>query len=154
MKINKLYIVLGLLIAFGMFFELAAHADETNESTRISFSAPIQIPGQVLPAGTYLFQQADSDDLNLIQIFNADRSVLYDTLQTVPTERTEATGQTAITLAEPESGNPVLVKWFYPGRLAGHEFIYPKAQEQKIAQARQETYVGDRLMTSGESAGK
>ena len=50
MKIHKLYIALGLLIAFGLFFELAAHADESNESTKITFSAPIQIPGQVLPA--------------------------------------------------------------------------------------------------------
>ena len=154
MRIHKLYIVLGMLLAFGLFFELAAHADEANESTKITFSAPIEIPGQVLPAGTYVFQQADSDDLNLIQIFNADRSVLYATLQTVSAERTEATGHTAITLAEPESGNPVLVKWFYPGRLTGHEFVYAPAQEQTIAQARQETYVGNQLMTSGEAAGE
>jgi hypothetical protein len=154
MRIHKLYIVLGMLLAFGVFFELAAHADEANEATTITFSAPIQVPGRVLPAGTYLFQQADSDDLNLVQIWNADRSVLYATLQSVSAQRTDATGDTAITLAEPESGNPVLVKWFYPGRLTGHEFVYPKAQEQKIAQARQETYVGDRLMTSGENSGE
>ena len=155
MKINKLYIVLGMLLAFGVFFELAAHADEANEATTITFSAPIQIPGQVLPAGTYIFQQAQpNDDLNLVQIFNADHSVLYATLQTVSAERTEATGHTAITLAEPETGNPILVKWFYPGRLTGHEFVYAPTQEQTIAQARQETYVGNRMMTSGEAAGE
>ena len=49
MKINKLYIAIGLVIAFGLFFEFAAHADEANEATTITFSAPIQIPGQVLP---------------------------------------------------------------------------------------------------------
>ena len=155
MRIHKLYIVLGMLLAFAVFFELAAHADEANEATTITFSAPIQIPGQVLPAGTYVFQQAEpNDNLNLVQIFNADRSVLYATLETIPAERTEATAHTTIMLAEPETGNPVLVRWFYPGRLTGHEFVYPKAQEQKIAQARQETYVGDRLMTSGENAGE
>lgn len=154
MKIHKLYIALGLLIAFGVFFELAAHADEANEATTITFSAPIQIPGRVLPAGTYLLQQANSDDLNIVQVFNADRSVLYATLQTDSAERIRASGDTAITLAEPASGDPVLVKWFYPGRLTGHEFVYPKAQEQQLAQDKQETYVGDRLTTSGENAGE
>ena len=110
-----------MLIALGVFFELAAHADDTNEFTKITFGAPVLIPGQVLPAGTYIFQQAEpNDDLNVIQIFNADRATLYATLQTVPAERSEATGDTAITLAEPENGYPVLVKWFYPGRSTGH----------------------------------
>jgi hypothetical protein len=155
MRINKLCIALGLVIAFGLFFELAAHADEINESTRITFSAPVQIPGQVLPAGTYLFERADPNaNLNLIQIFNADRTVLYATLQTILTDRAEPTGDTAITLAEPETGNPVLVKWFYPGRDTGHEFIYSKQEEQQIAQSKHETFVGNQLMPSAEAAGE
>lgn len=155
MKIHKTYILLGLLIALGMFFELAAHADESNESTKITFSAPVQIPGQVLPAGTYLFEQADpNSDLNLIQIFNADRTVLYATVQTISAERREPTGQTAITLAELEMGDPVLVKWFYPGRDIGHEFVYSKHQEQQIAQARHETFVGGQAIPSSEAAGE
>jgi hypothetical protein len=156
MRINKLYIALGLLIAFGMFFELVAHADETNESTKITFSAPIQIPGQVLPAGTYIFQQAQpNEDPNVVQIFNADRSVLYATLQTVTAERMKPTGHTAITLAEPESGKPAfLVKWFYPGYVDGHEFVYSKEQEQELAQALQETIVANHLMPSAEAAGE
>ncbi|HKN36845.1 MAG TPA: hypothetical protein VJX16_26680 [Terriglobales bacterium] len=156
MKIHKVYIVVGLIIAFGLFFELVAHADETNEETRITFSQTVQIPGQVLPAGTYIFQQADpNSDLNLIQIFNSDRTVLYATLQTVPVERMDVTGETTITMAEPEAGKPdVLVKWFYPGRLTGHEFVYSKQQEQEIAQARQQTFVGSQLMPSAEAAGE
>jgi hypothetical protein len=155
MRINKLYIVLGLVIAFGLFFEFAAHADEVNESTKITFSAPVQIPGQVLPAGTYLFEQADPNaHLNVIQIFNADRTVLYATLETISTERAEPTGDTAITLAGPETGNPVLVKWFYPGRDTGHEFIYSKQEEQQIAQSKHETFVGNQLMPSAEAAGE
>lgn len=154
MKIHKLYIALGLLIAFGMFFELAAHADESNESTKITFSAPVQVPGRLLPAGTYLFQQADPNgNLNIVQIFNADH-VLYATVQTLSAERGEPTGQTVITLAEPETGNPVLVNWFYPGRLEGHEFVYSKQQERQIAQARQQTFVGGQAMPSAEAAGE
>jgi hypothetical protein len=155
MRIHKLYIALGLLIALGMFFELTAHADETNEATKITFSAPVQVPGQVLPAGTYLFEQAEPNgNPDVVQIFNADRTVLYATVQTASTERKEATGDTTITLAEPESGNPVLVKWFYPGRVIGHEFLYPKQQEQEIAQDKQETYVGGHPMPNSEAAGE
>jgi hypothetical protein len=48
MNINKGYIAIGLIIAFGLFFELAAHADESDQATTITFSQPIQVPGQVL----------------------------------------------------------------------------------------------------------
>ena len=153
MRINKLYIVLGMLLAFGMFFELAAHADEANEATTITISAPIQIPGRVLPAGTYLFEQG-SDDLNLVRIFNADRTVLYATLETIPQERMQSTAHTALTLAQPESGPAVLENWFYPGRLTGHEFVYSKAQEQNIAQAKQEVVLGNGSTASLEAGGE
>lgn len=152
MRINKLYVVAGLIIAFGMFFELAAHADETNQETTISFSAPVQIPGQVLPAGKYVVL-ADSDDVNLVRIFNADRNILYATLQTVPAEATSPANDTTITLAELGNSKPdLLVKWFYPGMTIGHEFVYSGRQEREIAHAGQETFVGNQL-SAGEYAG-
>ena len=151
MRIHKLYIVLGMLIAFGVFFELAAHADEVNEATTITFSAPIQIPGRVLPAGTYVFRQADSSDLNLIQVFNAARNVLYATLETVTAKRENPTAHAAITLAEPESGTPILVEWFYPGRLTGHELVYAKGQKQEIAQSKQAVLSGTGATASAEA---
>jgi hypothetical protein len=151
MRINKLYIVIGLVIAFGLFFELAAHADAFDQLTQVTFSAPVQIPGQVLPAGTYIFQQADPEDLNLVRIFSANRRVLYATLQTMPTDRVQA-GDTTIVLAKPQSGDTeMLVKWFCPGTLTGHEFVYSKQQEQEIAHAAQETFVGDQRVSSPEA---
>jgi Protein of unknown function (DUF2911) len=155
MKNHKLYIAVGLMIAFGLFFELAAHASEANESTQITFGAPVQIPGLVLPAGTYTFQQATPElDPNLVQIFNADGTVLYATLQTVSAERAEMTSDTALTLAEPQPANPdVLVKWFYPGRLIGHEFIYSPQSEQQIAHAAQKTVVGNEPAGDTQGAG-
>lgn len=50
---------------------------------------------------------------DLVQVFNADRTVLDVTMRTVPVERMEATGNPAVTLAETDARNPsVLVKWF------------------------------------------
>jgi hypothetical protein len=154
MKINKGYIAVGLIIAFALFFELAAHADESDRATTITFSQSVQIPGQVLPAGTYMFKLADGDsNQNVVQIFNADRAVLYATLQTIATDRLEPTGDTVVTLAEQGAGQPdVLVKWFYPGRETGNEFLYPKQQEKELAQDKQETIVADHPTVSNSNA--
>ena len=75
MKVNKAYIVVGMIIAFALFFEIAAHADVLDQAAKISFGEPIQIPGHILPAGTYWFTVVDSNsDQNLVQVFNADRA--------------------------------------------------------------------------------
>ena len=154
MKINKSYIVVGLIIAFSLFFELAAHADELDQATTITFSAPIQIPGQVLPAGSYLFKLANGDaDRNIVQVFNADRTVLYATLQTVATYRQEPTGDTVVTLAEQGTGQPeAFLKWFYPGREAGNEFVYPQQKEKELAQDQQRTVVANQPTVSNSDA--
>lgn len=143
MKINKGYIAVGLVIAFALFFELAAHADEWDQATRINFNEPIQIPGQVLPAGNYLFRLIDGgSDRNTVEIFSSDRTVLYATLQTIATERPEATGDTTIALAEQAGGKPdALLKWFYPGCVTGTEFVYSGQEEKELAQHRQQTVV-------------
>jgi len=150
MKISKRYIAVGMIIAFTLFFELAAHADESNQATTITFSQPIQIPGQILPAGTYSFKLLDSNsDPNVVQIFNSDQTHLYATLQTVATERQDSTGDTAITLAEQGGGKPdALLKWFYPGRDTGHEFVYSGQQEKQLAQDTQQTIVANQQPTS------
>ena len=150
MNINKGYIAVGLVIAFALFFELGAHADESDEATFMSFSAPVQVPGQVLPAGTYLFELADhGSEPNVVQVFSADRTVLYGTFLTAATERQDPTDDTTVTLADPESGGtPVLVKWFYPGREIGNEFLYSKQTEKELARDRQQTIVARQAPSS------
>jgi len=156
MKIHTTYIIIGLIIAFAAFFEVAAHADEFNQSTTLTFSQPVQIPGQLLPAGTYLFKLANSDsDRDMVQIFSSDQTHLYATFQTIPTERQIPTDDTSITFAEQSGGEPeVLLKWFYPGSLTGHEFVYSKQREKELAQDRQQTVVANQRPTSNaDSAG-
>jgi hypothetical protein len=150
MKINKGYIAVGLIIAFTLFFELAAHADEADQATTFTFSQSVQIPGKVLPAGTYLFEIANHGaEPNVVQIFSADRTVLYGTFLTIATERQEPAGDTTVTLAEPESGGtPALVKWFYPGRNIGTEFVYSKETEKELARDSQQTIVASQASMS------
>jgi hypothetical protein len=154
MKIHKMYIAVGLIIAFTLFFELAAHADETDQATEITFNQPIEVPGQVLPAGTYLFKLADTAELNTVQIFSPDRTHLYATLPTIPTEANQLSGDTTVALAEQGAGKPdILLKWFYPGEQTGHEFVYSKRLEKEIAQDRQQTVVGNQQPITGSGAG-
>lgn len=150
MNISKGYIAVGLIIAFSLFMGLVAHADETDQSTTINFSEPVRIPGLVLPAGTYQFKLLDDDsDVHIVQVFNADRTVLYATLQTIPTDRLTPTDHTVVALAEQGDGQPdALLKWFYPGRETGNEFLYPKHEERELAQDKQQTIVADAPMPS------
>ena len=141
MRMSKLNVMLGVVMAAGLFFNVAAHADQADQKTIITFSAPVQIPGEVLPTGTYMFKLAEhGSDQNLVQIFNVGGTKLYATLLTDPTDRQKITGNTTVILAEQGSGQPnALTKWYYPGEETGHEFIYPTHEEKQLAQDRMET---------------
>jgi hypothetical protein len=144
------------LITVILTFDVLGHAGETDESTEMTFSAPVQIPGnKVLPAGTYLFKLADSDfDRGLVQIFNANGTRLYATVLTIPTDRREPTGETEVTLTEPGAAGPAaLLNWFYPGRLTGHEFVYSKHEEEGLAQYREQTVAGNPQTAPGPKTG-
>ncbi len=48
-----------------------ARADEWNKATILTFSEPVEIPGRVLPAGTYQFKLFDStSNRNIVQVFD------------------------------------------------------------------------------------
>jgi len=151
MKINKLALLIAFAIASVLFLEVAARADEADQSTKITFSQAIEIPGQILPAGTYLFKLADPNDLDVVRIFNSQGTRLYATLQTVTTERSKPTGDTVVVLAEQPDGRPeTLVKWFYPGNTSGHELVYSKQEEQQLAQDRQQTIKAKETAQAGD----
>lgn len=155
MKIHKTYIAIGMILALTLFVELAAHADEADQATEITFSQPIQVPGQVLPAGTYLFQLANTDDLNVVQIFSADRTHVYATLETIPTESGQVPGDTTVSLVGQGTGKPdILRAWFYPGDETGHEFVYSSQLEKQMAQDKQEMVVANpQTATDSDAAG-
>ena len=121
----------------------AAHADQGNQETRVTFSQPVQVPGRVLPAGTYVFVLPDeANDHFQVRVFNADRSMLVATLLTISAERSKVTDNTVFGLAERGSAQPeAIVTWFYPGETVGHEFVYPKQMQQELASAKQFTVV-------------
>ena len=140
MNIYKKVATLVTLLAFLTMLPVI-QAAEGDQATKLTFSKSVQIPGRVLPAGTYWFVLDDSpSNTNIIRVYNADRSMLYATLFTVAEIRSEATNNTAITLVNRGSMQPeTLVSWFYPGRTDGHEFLYSQPEEHELAQLQHRT---------------
>jgi hypothetical protein len=143
MNTRKAISILGLLLAFAIILP-AARADEYDQASQLTISQPVQIPGHVLPAGTYWFVLADVSiaNRNIIHIFNSDRSKLYATVSTITAERAQSSDHTALTFAERDSTQPIaILDWFYPGRKTGHEFVYPAQDEKELASAKHQTVV-------------
>jgi hypothetical protein len=141
MKILNSVVALAVMLAFFSLVPLA-RADEWDQATKLNFSQPVQIPGRVLPAGTYWFVLFDHGfDLNVVQIFNSDRSKLVATVLTNASERSKPTDNTAVTLAELGSRQPeAILDWFYPGRTSGHEFVYTTRHEmEELTSAEHQT---------------
>ena len=142
MNKQKAFITLGLLLAFTIILPVA-RADEFNQASKITFNHPVQIPGRVLPAGTYWFVLADDfANRNIVQIFNSDRSTLDATVFTNSIESLTTTDNTAITFAEREPMQPeTILSWVYPGRTSGHQFVYSTKEAQELAQVNHRTIV-------------
>ena len=105
-------------------------ADEWNKETKMTFSAPVAVPGQVLQPGSYVFKLADSQsDRHIVQIFTEDERQLITTILAIPASRLEPTGETVITFQERPNGSPEAIgRWFFAGDLNGVGFVYPEDQ--------------------------
>jgi hypothetical protein len=127
-KIRKIQIGLCAAVLFVALGPGVSHtrADNWDRKTIVTFSGPVEIPGQVLPPGTYVFKLVNlPDSRNLVQIQNEDQSFTFATLQTVNTWRTRPTNHTRFLFDERAGDQPeALQTWYYPGDTRGLDFIY------------------------------
>ncbi len=146
MKVRSmLAMFFGVALAL-MAFLPAAHADQWNEMTKLKFDEPVQIPGhEVLPAGNYWFVLANSSsDRNIVNVFSSNWKHEYATLLTVPTIRMQPTKDTVVKFAErPHDQPPALLKWYYPGRQTGQEFVYSAKNERQFKRDVQENVLAE-----------
>jgi hypothetical protein len=136
---NRIKVRAILFVGFGLLGGIAqrATADENDQKIVFTFSGPVEVPGQVLSAGTYVFKLMDSPaDRNIVQVFSKDEKHLYGTFLAVPDERLRPAGKPIITFEERPADSPEAVKaWFYPGDNTGHAFVYPKPKAVALAKA-------------------
>jgi hypothetical protein len=116
----------------------AAIAQTASQPMYLHFDKPIEIPGQVLQAGTYLFVRV-GDDLNEVQVFDAHRTKLLATLFTVPaSEPGKISDKLEISIAQGQNGTPALMGWYYPGSTDGQELLYPRSEEKQLSANRRD----------------
>jgi hypothetical protein len=121
----------------------SVHADTSNKKTKITFSAPFQIPAPsssdkvlTLPPGTYVFRLLDSpSDRHIVQVTNPRGDKVYSSILAIPDYRVNASSRTTMYFSERRApGAPIPLKsWFYPGDNYGQRFVYPKAQAIQVA---------------------
>jgi hypothetical protein len=117
-----------------------ASADEYTKQTFLTFSGPVQLPGITLPAGTYMFKLADPESgRRTLQVWDKEGTKLFTTLLTIPNESLTAPDEPVVMFTERPAGQAQAAKvWFYPGDRFGQEFVYPKEQAVRIANANDE----------------
>jgi len=126
-------------VGLGLLTRMArtARASGWDQKTTFTFSGPVEIPGQVLPPGTYVFKRADSQaERNIAQVFSKNERHLYGTFLAIPDQRLRPPGRPIITFDERPPASPEAVRaWFYPGENYGHEFVYPKPKAVALAKS-------------------
>ena len=115
----------------------AAHADEFSKLTLLTFSGPVDMPGIVLPAGTYRFQLADPETgRRVVKVTDKDGTKVYGMFLAMENQRMKASDKPVVMFNEATAGSPPSVRaWFYPGETYGYEFAYPHDQALKIARS-------------------
>jgi len=131
--ISKILLSCGSFLLVGA---LAVQAAPYNQRTKVTFSAPVMMPGTVLPAGSYVFTiPADMHDRDIVRVWNARQTRVIATVMAVPDYSYRTPRRAIIQLRESPANLPQPVKaWFYPGLKTGLEFVYPMHQAKELAQ--------------------
>jgi hypothetical protein len=121
-------ITLAGVLLFSIIILPQSQASTVVEKSLITFSRPVQVPGRVLPPGTYLFKlDVNAGDLNVVEIKNRQENKVYGVFLVAPDYRTTAPSQAVVTFEERAPGSPEAIRtWFYPGDKYGSRFLYRK----------------------------
>jgi hypothetical protein len=127
--------IVMLLCSVLLLTVLPATADEWNKRTKVTFSAPVELPGIVLPAGTYMFKLLDlGSQRHIVRVTNVAEDKVFATLLAIPDWRLTPTADTVMRFEErPRKDTEALKAWFAPGDNFGQEFVYPKKRATELA---------------------
>jgi hypothetical protein len=128
MRSDMSRISLAGMVIFAGIAAQASHASVVVEEAVFTFAEPVQVPGRVLPPGTYLFKLDENEgELNVVEIKNQTETKVYGVFVVGPLYRTTAPTRPAILFDESAPGKPKPIKaWFYPGDNYGKVFVYSK----------------------------
>lgn len=147
MRLVKAFLVSLVLSLLVVGFLNSATPDQWNKKTVVTFNQPIEVPGKVLPAGTYTFKLLDSIAYrHIVQIWNEDETQLITTILAIPNYRLRPTHDSVIKFRETAGDAPEALRaWFYPGDNFGQEFVYPEQRAIKLAEASNEIVPAEKV---------
>jgi hypothetical protein len=119
---------LGVAFVMGVSAPLKAETSTGSEAV-VTFDYPVEVPGTVLPPGSYLFKALDNNEL--VQIFSADQRQFFATVAVVPEDRPspDVNLDSFVSLNKTRAGAPQEVEGFFlGGRSSGFKFVYPSTQ--------------------------
>ena len=114
----------------------AASGETYDKLAYLTFSAPVQVPGVTLSAGTYRFHLTNPDtSRSVLQVLSNDGSFVYAMFNTTADGRTSLTRDPAVTFRETPTGVPPAIRsLFYGGEYQGYEFVYGKGEPNMFAE--------------------
>ena len=150
MTTKILRLACGLAVALGVLATGVLKADTYDKRTVFTFNRPISVPGVTLPAGKYMFRLVDTEtSRKVVQVLDEHGKKPYAMLHTIPDIRRDASGSPEVRFMETAKGQPTAVQtWWYPNERIGYEFIYPKDQARRLAQAVVEPVLTTRTETT------
>jgi hypothetical protein len=106
----------------------ALHARaNVSDTTYLTFSRAVSLPGVTLPAGTYIFERAEQNAPSVVHVLSRDRKKVYWMAFTTPIARPDSLGNRVVVLGEAAAGEaPPVRAWFPIGETIGHQFNYDR----------------------------
>jgi len=113
---------------------------DVSRKTTVKITSSMEVPGRVLPPGTYIFEVMDIvGTRDIMRITNADDGKVIATIIAVPDYRVKPGDKAVVQYKEEPAGRPTALRaWFYAGERAGLEFVYPRHRAVELAQASNE----------------
>jgi hypothetical protein len=112
-----------------------ARASQWDKKTIVTFSDAVEIPGQILEPGTYVFKLLDSpSNRNIVQVWTEGEDHLIATILAVPDDQPQANDKSVFNLEQFSGDSTVaLESWFYAGEKSGQRFVYPNYPTTEVA---------------------
>ena len=117
----------GILLLGVLSASSTGAAFDARRTTHFTFGGEVQLPGVVLPAGSYTFQVVNTNGgSDAVSVTARDRSKVYLLQFTRAVDRPSApTLKATVTLGETRPGAvPRIKAWFPESETRGREFIY------------------------------
>jgi hypothetical protein len=133
---------LSLIAALVVVFSLSAMAADSKQS-EVVFNTWVAIPGGTLPAGSYIFQLADSrGSHHKVAIYDEVSRIQVATVDTIPVDRSMSVSSRDVrggdvSMMEGHGGfeSDAVRAWFRPGARKGEQFVYGEGELTQTAQA-------------------